>query len=200
MTSTATGDDKLGGYVADNVSGADLRSGRIVISECGHGFRSTLRLQLGGRTQWPVESVIITLIRYLRQVRIKVDPGRNPEPVTFHDSCNISRSGDLVEEPRWILRRACADFREMEPHGRDNFCCTGGGGLLSTPEYRSLRLEAAAIKAEQLRATGAKIVCTMCHNCVDGLSDVIKHYKLNLKVVQILELVSRALVGVDVKN
>jgi Fe-S oxidoreductase len=83
----------------------------------------------------------------------------------------------------------------MEPHGRDNFCCTGGGGLLSMQEYRPLRLEVAGIKAEQLRATGAKLVCTMCHNCVDGLGDVIRHYKLNLKVVQILELVSRALRG-----
>jgi hypothetical protein len=49
-------------------------------------------------------------------------------------------------------------------------------------------------KADQLRATGAKAVCTMCHNCVDGLTDVIKHYKLDMKVVQVLELVSGAAV------
>lgn len=61
-------------------------------------------------------------------------------------------------------------------------------------EYRSLRLEAAKIKAEQLTATGAKLVCTICHNCVDGLTDLIKHYNLNIKVVQVLELVSNALV------
>ena len=34
----------------------------------------------------------------------------------------------------------------------------------------------------------------MCHNCIDGLNDVIKHYKLPLRVVQVLELVSNALV------
>lgn len=61
-------------------------------------------------------------------------------------------------------------------------------------EYRPLRLEVAKIKADQLRATGAKFVCTMCHNCVDGLTDLIKHYKLNMKVVQVLELVSNAFV------
>jgi len=61
-------------------------------------------------------------------------------------------------------------------------------------EYRPLRLEAAKIKAEQLKATGAKLVCTMCHNCVDGLTDLIKHYNLDIKVVQVLELVSNALV------
>jgi Fe-S oxidoreductase len=61
-------------------------------------------------------------------------------------------------------------------------------------EYRPLRLEAARIKADQLKATGAKLLCTMCHNCIDGLNDVIKHYKLPMRVVQVLELVSNALV------
>jgi Fe-S oxidoreductase len=194
-----SGDDRLGAFVARNVyEAADrLRAKRIVISECGHGYRST---RWEGYT-WadyeqtrPTESVVVTLGRYIEEGRIAVDPARNPDPVTFHDSCNIARSGDLVEEPRAVLRRVCADLREMHPNRRENFCCTGGGGLLSMAEYRPLRLEAGKIKAEQLRATGAKLVCTMCHNCVDGLTDVIKHYKLPLRVVQVLELVSNALV------
>jgi Fe-S oxidoreductase len=194
-----SGDDSLGAYVAKNVyeAAAKLGAKRIVISECGHGYRST---RWEGYN-WALydqklltESVILTLIRYLKQGRIRVDPSKNLEPVTFHDSCNISRAGDLVEEPRWILRRVCSDFREMHPNRTENFCCTGGGGLLSMDEYRPLRLEAAKVKAEQLKATGAKLVCTICHNCVDGLTDLIKHYKLDVKVVQILELVSNALV------
>jgi Fe-S oxidoreductase len=194
-----SGDDKLGGYVARNVYEAAerLRAKRIVISECGHGYRST-RWEgynwAGYDQKLPTESVVVTLMRYLQEGRIRVDPSRNPEPVTFHDSCNIARSGDLVEEPRWILGRVCADFREMHPNRRENFCCTGGGGLLSMAEYRPLRLEVAKVKAEQLRATGAKLVCTMCHNCIDGLTDVIKHYRLDMKVVQVLDLVAKALV------
>jgi len=50
------------------------------------------------------------------------------------------------------------------------------------------------LQAEQLRATGTRQVVTMCHNCIDGLTDVIKHYRLGLKVVQILDLVVAALV------
>jgi len=194
-----SGDDKLGGYVARNLYEAaiTLKAKRIVISECGHGYRST-RWEGYNWAKYdqnlPSESVIMTLIRYIDEGRIRVDPSRNALPVTFHDSCNIARSGDLVEEPRWILNRVCADFREMEPHGRENYCCTGGSGLLSMAEYRPLRMEVATIKAEQLRATGAKLVCTICHNCVDGLNDVIKHYKLGMKVVQILDLVADALV------
>jgi Fe-S oxidoreductase len=194
-----SGDDALGAFVAKNVyeAAVRLRAKRIVISECGHGYRST-RWEgynwAGYDQSLPSESVIITLIRYLAENRIKIDPEKNMEPVTFHDSCNIARSGDLIEEPRWILKRICRNFREMSPNRKENFCCTGGGGLLSMAEYRPLRLEAAEIKAQQLKATGAKLVCTICHNCVDGLNDLIKHYKLDMKVVQVLDLVANALV------
>lgn len=194
-----SGDDKLGAYVAKNVYEAAerLRARRIVISECGHGYRST-RWEGYNWAEYdqilPTESVIFTIMRYIKDGRIKVDPSLNQESVTFHDSCNIARSGDLVEQPRWILKRVCSDFREMHPNRTENFCCTGGSGLLSMAEYKPLRMEVAKIKAEQLRATGAKLVCTICHNCVDGLTDVIQHYKLNMKVVQVMDLVANAMV------
>jgi Fe-S oxidoreductase len=194
-----SGDDRLGAFVAENLyqAASKLKARRIVISECGHGYRST-RWEGYNWAQIdqsiPTESVILTLMRYIKQARIRVDPSRNAEPVTFHDSCNIARSGDLVEEPRWILKRVCQDFREMLPNRTENFCCTGGSGLLSMAEYKPLRMEVARIKAEQLEATGAKLVCTICHNCVDGLNDVIKHYRLNMRVVQVIELVANSLI------
>jgi Fe-S oxidoreductase len=197
-----SGDDKLGAYVAENLykAAVKLRAKRIVISECGHGYRSS-RWEgynwAGYDQDIYSESVILTLIRYIKEGHIQIDPARNSEAVTFHDSCNIARSGDLVEEPRWILNRVCRDFREMTPSGRENFCCTGGSGLLSMAEYKPLRMEVASIKAEQLKATGAKLVCTICHNCVDGLNDVIKHYKLDMRVVQVIELVAKAMIFPD---
>ena len=61
-------------------------------------------------------------------------------------------------------------------------------------EYTPRRLKSAKIKADQLKATGAKIVVTTCHNCVDGLTDLIKHYKLDMEVTQLVNLVAKALV------
>ena len=82
----------------------------------------------------------------------------------------------------------------MYPNRSENYCCTGGGGAMSMSEYTPRRLKSARVKADQLRATGAKLVATSCHNCVDGLTDVIKHYKLDMKVVQLVNLVAKALV------
>jgi CheY-like chemotaxis protein len=61
-------------------------------------------------------------------------------------------------------------------------------------EYTPRRLKSGVIKANQLKETGADFVVTSCHNCVDGLSDVIRHYQLPMKVTQLVHLVANALV------
>lgn len=194
-----SGDDDLGGAVARRLyeKVEELEGKKLVISECGHGYRST-------RCEGPnwakrdvnyvMESSVLTMLRYIKEGLIKVDKSKNPEPVTFHDSCNNARSCGLFEEPRELLKLVCEDFREMYPNRAENFCCTGGGGAMSMSEYTPRRLKSAKIKADQMTATGAKYVVTSCHNCVDGLADCIKHYKLDMKVTQLVNLVANALV------
>ena len=194
-----SGDDELGGAVARRLyeKVIELRGKKLVISECGHGYRST-RCEgpnwSGMTVPFEMESSVITMLRYIREGRIKVDKTRNTTPVTFHDSCNNARSCGLFEEPRELLNLVCMDFREMYPNRTENYCCTGGGGAMSMSEYTPRRLKSAIVKAEQLKATGAKIVVTSCHNCVDGLTDVIRHYKLGMEVAQLVNLVANALV------
>ncbi len=194
-----SGDDDLGGAVARRLyeKVEELRGKKLVISECGHGYRSTrCEGQNWGQVDvnFEMESSVITMLRYIHEGRIKVDKTKNTEPVTFHDSCNNARSCGLVEEPRELLDLTIMDFREMYPNRSENYCCTGGGGAMSMSEYTPRRLKSAKIKADQLAATGASFVATSCHNCVDGLSDLIKHYKLGMKVTQLVNLVAEAVV------
>jgi len=195
-----SGDDALGGAVARRVyeKVSELRGKILVISECGHGYRSTrcegpnwAGMDING---FEMESSVITMLRYIKEGRIKVDKSKNPQPMTFHDSCNNARSCGLFEEPRELLKLVCEDFREMYPNRAENYCCTGGGGAMSMSEYSANRLKSAKTKADQLIATSAETVITSCHNCVDGLSDLIKHYKLGMGVTQLVNLVANALV------
>jgi len=61
-------------------------------------------------------------------------------------------------------------------------------------ECRPLRLEVGKIKVDQLKAIRATLVLTMCYNCVDGPNDLIRHYQLNMRIIQVLDLVANALV------
>ena len=65
---------------------------------------------------------------------------------------------------------------------------------MSMSEYTPRRLESGKVKADEIAATGAKYVVTSCHNCVDGLGDLIKHYKLGCEVRQLVDLVAEAMV------
>ena len=205
-----SGKADLGGHMGNLAynHAKKLQVNRMVISECGHGLRSTKWEAPNWGKANPLPFQIISLLEVMVDLinrgKIILDPSRNPHPVTYHDPCNLSRSAGITEEPRFCLKRACLDFREMTPNRADSYCCTGGGGAMSMSEYTQRRLEVAKTKAEQIKTTGAAIVATACHNCIDGLSDLIRKYDLkydfgdgNLKFLtapNVCELVGEALV------
>jgi CheY-like chemotaxis protein len=151
----------------------------------------------GEAEPFPMESSVITMLNYIKEGKIKIDKSKNPGRYTFHDSCNNARSGGLFEEPREVLRLVVEEFVEMIPNRTESFCCTGGGGAMSMSEYTPRRLKSGELKAQQIKDTGAQYLVTSCHNCVDGLGDLVKHYKLGMEVKQLVNLVANALVLPD---
>jgi Fe-S oxidoreductase len=60
-------------------------------------------------------------------------------------------------------------------------------------EYGDRRIASGETKAEQIRATGAQIVATPCHNCADQLIEISKKYQLGTEIQAVVELVYSAL-------
>ncbi|MDI6894614.1 MAG: (Fe-S)-binding protein [Bacillota bacterium] len=185
----------IAGWLRDEA--VNLGVQEVVMAECGHGYRS-FRWEgpnwLRGSYPFRVRGFVELMAGYVRDGRIRLDPARNGKPVTYHDPCNQARSGGVIQEPRYILHRAVADFREMNPHGAQNFCCGGGGGMLSMTEFAERRIRAGKVKADQIRATGAEVVATSCHNCLDQITELNKHYKLGVRICNLCEVVAEALV------
>lgn len=191
--------DKEAGAITKSLVDAMARLGceTLVVGECGHGYASA-RWEgpewLGGTFPFKVVSFLEVMDDYVREGRIKLDPSRNPLPVTLHDPCNLVRHGGITEPQRRVLRRAVTDFREMTPNRAENFCCGGGGGQLAMAAYKERRIKSGGMKAEQVRATGAKVLVAPCHNCIDQLSELNKEYKLNVQIKTVAEMVAEALV------
>ena len=168
----------------------------MATSECGHAYRA-LRWEAPDWLQEPLPFVVMNILEladdWLAEGRLKLDPSANREPVTYHDPCNITRNGGVIEEPRRLLGASVQEFREMTPNRERNWCCGGGGGFLSMPEYEGVRLQSGEMKARQVEDTGASVVATSCANCHLQLSDLSDHYHLDVGTVSVTELLAKAL-------
>jgi Fe-S oxidoreductase len=137
--------------------------------------------------------LIEVIAEYIAEGKIKVDPTLIPEAVTYHDSCNLARSGGLIQEPRYVLKHIVSDFREMTPNKAEALCCGGGGGLVALAEYAERRIAAGKPKAEQIKHTGARVVVAACENCRLQIGDLNEHYNLNVRITALTDLVVRAM-------
>lgn len=201
------GDRQLAGQIVKNMyeKAKELGVEKILITECGHAYRSAafegpyLAGCQDGKPPIEVVHSVKVFYEYLRDGRIKIDPEKMlEEPVTYQDPCNVSRNGGLWEEGRMLVSYLARDFRDMTPNRDHNHCCGGGGGYIPMgPEFKKRRMISGKVKAEQIRATGAKTVIVPCHNCYDQINDLNKEYNLGVKVVSFKEVICEAMIIPD---
>lgn len=169
-----------------------LKVKKIVIGECGHAHKALAVVAdrvLIGDLNVPRESAMTLLRDIVVSGRLQLDPGRNDFPVTLHDPCNLVRLMGVVEPQREILRAICPRFREMHPHGVDNYCCGGGSGfaIMSGNNFPDWRFHVSGRKkvqqvlnafADCLDPSIPKYLCAPCSNCKGQLRDLLNYYGL----------------------
>ncbi|MDY6347968.1 MAG: (Fe-S)-binding protein [Bacteroidales bacterium] len=174
-----------------------LKCKTLVLGECGHGTRA-LRWEAPNYMKEKPDFKVISLVEliedYIKSGKIRLDKSLNAKKYTIHDPCNITRNGGLYNSLRFVVKAAVPELVEMTPTGSDNFCCGGGGGMLAMSEYNERRLKIGKIKADQIKATGATVVITPCHNCADQLMQINKEYSLGIEIKSVAEVVADALV------
>ncbi len=166
-----------------------LKVKKIIIGECGHAHKAltvTADRFLAGDLNIPRESSMVTLEDIVLNGKLQFNPRRNDFPVTLHDPCNVVRSMGIVEPQRRILRKIAPRFREMTPHGVENFCCGGGSGFAimsgyNFAEWRNL----VSSRKKFLQILNAfqdepreipKYVCAPCSNCKGTIRDILDYY------------------------
>ena len=191
----------------------DLNVNRMVMGECGHAHKAAAvvadRMAFGD-AKIPVESCFPLFWDILRSKRIKFDPSKNDFPVTLHDPCNVVRQMGIVEPQRNVIKALCPQFREMAPHGTENYCCGGGSGFAimndaNFPEFRSQI--ASRVKFNQIlgafkdtiaNPSIIKYICSPCSNCKGAMRGILEHYdateKFNLQYSGLVELMVNAMV------
>ncbi len=192
----------------------NLKVNKIVMGECGHEHKALMTIAdrvLTGEMSVNRESCLPFLEEIVFSGKIEFDPSKNDFPVTLHDPCNIVRNLGIVEPQRRILKYLCPQFREMTPHGVDNYCCGGGSGfaVMSVNNFTDWRVNIASrTKFKQILDAFAdqpgpevqKYLCAPCSNCKGEIRDMLHYYnaleKSSITYGGLVELIVNAMVDV----
>lgn len=135
-----------------------------IITHCAHCFNSF-------KNEYPELGQTPEVVHHSEWLEQQIETGalsiksENKEKLTYHDPCYLSRANKVVEAPRAILKKISKDkeISEMKDHGKDSFCCGGGGGQMWLDTKGTKRVE--EIRASQVQATGATTAVTGCPFC-----------------------------------
>lgn len=163
----------------------------MILPECGHAY-GALRWEganiYGGPLPFRVLHISEFLAENVRNGRLRLR--KLAASLTFHDPCQISRRGGATAAPRDVLRALGVELREMSANGDANWCCGGGGGVVTIHRADELRYKAFEIKMRQIETTGAARLASSCSNCRQTFDDGQAHFKWDKKMESLLELVA----------
>ena len=175
------------------VNAAERLKVKCVISpECGHAY-TAIRWDgpnlLGRPFGFEVKHILEVIDGLNKNGRIRLK-GELPQPLSYHDPCQISRRGGVYEQPRELLHQLAPNFREMKDTGVMNWCCGGGGGVSANERAEPLRIKAFGRKKRQIEETGVKTLVTACANCRVVMEEALEHYHMDIEMLGLTEIVA----------
>jgi heterodisulfide reductase subunit D len=187
-----TGDRKAFNFVATKNYKLFKNSGaKTIITSCAGCYR-TLKLDYADYIKDLGIEVLHTiefLNKFIQENNVPLkNLGIN---TTYHDPCHTGRHMGLYEEPRELLKKV-ANLNEMKTIKQSAKCCGAGGGVKKG--FPELALEIAKSRIQEAEETDAEYLVSICPFCYRNLSDAIEARESNIKMVDLVELVNKALI------
>jgi heterodisulfide reductase subunit D len=146
------------------------------------------------REHYPAEVRIRHVSQHLRELlaagRLSLRPLELT--VTYHDPCDLGRGSREFDAPRAVIEAIPGVKRVEMAHSRESCLCCGGGGNLEMIDAELSGRIAGAKIAEALQ-TGAQAIVTACQQCVRAMGTYVRRNKIPLEVLDLAQLVQRAL-------
>lgn len=116
-------------------------------------------------------------------------PDKKGARITFHDPCFLGRWNGEYNAPRKVLKAIKGvDVVEMARNKKGSLCCGGGAGNFFTDFLGGSPESPARIRAREAAEVKADILAVACPNCLTMLDDGVKAEALDIKVMDISEL------------
>ena len=175
---------------------ADKLKVKTVISpECGHAYMA-IRWDgpnlVGKPFNFKVRHILEVLDDLRKQDRLKLT-GKESQKLTYHDPCQISRRGGVIDEPRNLINMFADNFVEMPDAGKMNWCCGAGGGVSANERADEIRLKVFERKKAQLDEVKPDGIISACSNCRIHLEDGLEEFNMDIPLLSLTETIAEHL-------
>ncbi|MBN2151502.1 MAG: (Fe-S)-binding protein [Candidatus Lokiarchaeota archaeon] len=189
--------DLVPGLMRHNVGEIAKTGAKIVVTSCAGCYR-TMKQDFAKYGVGIGVEVLHTTELINRELgkagtkRLQQGGGAGATTVTYHDPCHLGHHIGLFEPPRDLLARIPGvELVEMPRNRTASWCCGAGGGVkIGYPDWA---LRVAGERVEEARRTGAGTLVSTCPFCKTNLSDANAQAGTGLDVVDLVELIDRAL-------
>lgn len=178
-----------------------LKVKTVISPECGHAYMA-IRWDgpnlIGRPFLFNVRHILEVLDDLRDQGRLKIE-GSESRKLTYHDPCQISRRGGVIDEPRNLINMFSENFVEMPEAGKMNWCCGAGGGVSANERADEIRLKVFQRKKEQLDEVMPDAILSACSNCRIHLEDGLEEYNMDIPLLSLTETIAEYVVGSEMK-
>ncbi len=179
-------------YAKHNIEVLESRGIKTLITGCAGCFR-VFKYEypklLGEKPSFNVIHAVEYLKDKLASGELNLTP--TDKKVAYHDPCELSRLGGVIEAPREALRHIAGAFIELPENRMDVRCC-GGGGLLQAAN-NDIRLSIVKNRLSQAKELGAEIVVSACPACKLAFVDGVRASGDDMEILDLMELAARQL-------
>ena len=172
-----------------------LKVKTVISPECGHAYMA-IRWDgpnlVGKPFNFKVRHILEVLDEFRKDGRLKIT-GKEEQRLTYHDPCQISRRGGVIQQPRNLIDMFATDFVEMPDAGKMNWCCGAGGGVSSNERADEVRLKVFQRKKDQLDAVKPDAIISACSNCRIHLEDGLEEYNMDIPLMSLTETLAEHL-------
>jgi Fe-S oxidoreductase len=115
-----------------------------------------------------------------------------PQPVTYHDPCDLGRTSGIYDAPRRIIEAIPGiQFVEVAESREMALCCGGGGDAeIADPE---LTAAVGKRRIQQVQESGAKVVISACQQCDRTLAEAARKNRIRIRAMDIVQVVWQAM-------
>ena len=172
-----------------------LKVKTVISPECGHAYMA-IRWDgpnlIGKPFNFKVRHILEILDDFRKDGRLKIT-GKESQKLTYHDPCQITRRGGVIDQPRNLINTFADNFVEMPDAGKMNWCCGAGGGVGSNERADELRLKVFQRKKDQLDEIKPDAIISACSNCRIHIEDGLEEYNMEIPLMSLTETLAEHL-------